>query len=597
MIITEDFGWKLIFSLFKKFYLNAKELPYDICEYNTKGRDSNLFEILGLSNRYVPYVFLLDSQRNIRWKAVGDPLQTELSQAYNVIKSLELENKDIKSYDFVKFSDTNIFFEKFKVIKVTNKIAFAASKSVCLLRLGRLFSLRKCSLLCDSLEMDDFEDFVSRICSSYGCNLDRKSQAYLTSASFGALANVLQSAKSIMFHSKKEKLTEILTKSAIERFCESKSVSMNTEYYTEQFEDHEYDTDDIIDISETGVASQAPTLSVHWLAVEGNKPVVPENETSIPNDPTQLIIEKDKENEREVQGSVPSIKYSLSKEMLLYYDKVISIISSGSDVKMEVICEYISTDHHIQPLMPHLIHYIADQVLHNQKKTKLLYRLMSLSNSLLRNNNLTLDPYLHQLLPSVLTCLLHKYLCESPLEDHWSVRELAADVIARICKRYGKNYVHLQSHISDTLINAILDTSKPLTTHYGAIMGIYKLGPHISAILLIPILKSYLNVLINSTSSSSATTTTTTIENKIKYKETQKCIELLTTVYAECIYHYFKTLSNDLNSWNQQDIYENLFKSDNLIKDLQTVELLPLFDQHQLLNNVKRFIDTNNSIK
>jgi hypothetical protein len=35
-----------------------------------------------------------------------------------------------------------------------------------------------------------------------------------------------------------------------------------------------------------------------------------------------------------------------------------------------------------------------------------------------------------------MTCLLHKYLCENPQEDHWTVRDLAAEVLARICKRY-----------------------------------------------------------------------------------------------------------------------------------------------------------------
>jgi hypothetical protein len=245
--------------------------------------------------------------------------------------------------------------------------------------------------------MDDFEEFVSKVCSSYGCTLEKQSQTYLTSASFGALANVIQSAKSIMFHSKKQRLTEILTKNAIERYSENKTVSMNAEYYTEQFEDCDYETDEIIDISENGIANQSSSLTVHWLAVEGNQPVVPENETLLPADPTLLLIEKDKENEKEVLGGgggiVPNIKYSLSKELLLYYEKVIAIISSGSEVKMEIIIEYISSDSHIQQLIPHFVHYIADQVLNNQRKYILLQRLMSLSNALLKNTTITLEPY------------------------------------------------------------------------------------------------------------------------------------------------------------------------------------------------------------
>jgi hypothetical protein len=95
MVIVEEYAWKLLFSLYRTFYLNAKELPYDICLYNSPGRDVKLFETLGLSNRYVPYIFLTDANRNIRWKAVGIPEQSELSQAFNVIKTLESDNKGI----------------------------------------------------------------------------------------------------------------------------------------------------------------------------------------------------------------------------------------------------------------------------------------------------------------------------------------------------------------------------------------------------------------------------------------------------------------------------------------------------------------------
>jgi hypothetical protein len=147
----------------------------------------------------------------------------------------------------------------------------------------------------------------------------------------------------------------------------------------------------------------------------------------------------------------------------------------------------------------------------------------------------------------------------------------------------------LQSQISDTLIKAIMDTSKPLTTHYGAIMGISKLGPHVSTILLIPVLKTYMNILLSIAATNAS-------NNKIRYNEALKCIELLTNVYAECIYHYLKTLITDLNSWNQKDIHDYLNRSDTLKEDLQTSDLLLLFDQNKIENNVKRFIDTN-SIK
>ena len=42
---------------------------------------------------------------------------------------------------------------------------------------------------------------------------------------------------------------------------------------------------------------------------------------------------------------------------------------------------------------------------------------------------------LHQLMPPVLTCIVGKQLCRNPAtDDHWAVRELAAAVVAAICR-------------------------------------------------------------------------------------------------------------------------------------------------------------------
>jgi len=78
---------------------------------------------------------------------------------------------------------------------------------------------------------------------------------------------------------------------------------------------------------------------------------------------------------------------------------------------------------------------------------------------------------LHQLIPAVLTCLVGKRLCENPAENHWALRDFCAGLIAFICNRYGREYATIQPRITKTLAQAYMDPKRPLTTHYGAIVG------------------------------------------------------------------------------------------------------------------------------
>jgi transcription initiation factor TFIID subunit 6 len=62
--------------------------------------------------------------------------------------------------------------------------------------------------------------------------------------------------------------------------------------------------------------------------------------------------------------------------------------------------------------------------------------------------------------------------------------------------RFGSNYSTLQPRITKTLVRTWLDPSKCLSTHYGAIIGLSKLGPTVIKILILPYLKNYLSILL-----------------------------------------------------------------------------------------------------
>jgi hypothetical protein len=99
--------------------------------------------------------------------------------------------------------------------------------------------------------------------------------------------------------------------------------------------------------------------------------------------------------------------------------------------------------------------------------------------------------YLQQLMPTLLTCVVGKRLCERPEEeDHWALRDYAASLVKKVCERWP-DFTQMQTRITRTLIHAFLDVSKPITTHYGAAVALTALGPHVIQTLLLPNIPLY----------------------------------------------------------------------------------------------------------
>jgi hypothetical protein len=86
-------------------------------------------------------------------------------------------------------------------------------------------------------------------------------------------------------------------------------------------------------------------------------------------------------------------------------------------------------------------------------------------------------------------------LSSSLAEDHWALRDFAASLVALICDRFGRNYGTLQPRVTKTLLHALLDPTKSLATHYGAIRGLTELGPMVIEVLLMPNVVAYVDAL------------------------------------------------------------------------------------------------------
>lgn len=71
-------------------------------------------------------------------------------------------------------------------------------------------------------------------------------------------------------------------------------------------------------------------------------------------------------------------------------------------------------------------------------------------------------------------------------------------MVAFIAKTYGNTYTTLLPRVTKTLAKAIAseaDSVKPMTTHYGAIVGLTLLGPNVIDSVLFPMLEGYMKAL------------------------------------------------------------------------------------------------------
>lgn len=252
--------------------------------------------------------------------------------------------------------------------------------------------------------------------------------------------------------------------------------------------------------------SVEPTLRTHWLAVNGVQPAIPYNPTPISLDEQQKEslhhelaygklddgLKGDASSQDWPKLKQVQVTHSLSLEQQLYYKEMTEACIGGSDTKRQEALVNLSSDTGLYQLLPYFSNFIAEGIRVNisQRKLNMLKFLMKMAKSLADNPNIYLEKCLHELVPAILSCLLGKQLCMRPeAEDHWSVRDFAAKIVAILCKKFSNSSNSLQTRVIRIYSKALLDTTKGLSVHYGAVMGLVELGQDAVTSVVIPKLK------------------------------------------------------------------------------------------------------------
>nr|ASF90182.1 hypothetical protein SPAR06841 [Bartheletia paradoxa] len=294
-------------------------------------------------------------------------------------------------------------------------------------------------------------------------------------------------------------------------------------------EDEEIDFETVLSTPVAG-AGRGMGWSAHWLAVEGVQPAIPQNpapptastlqpSTSTragfsastthalsishpthPNKPTSSNAALSSPNANNKVEIKPLVKHVLSRELQLYYERLAAAVlgpkgngnggGEEADAEREAALASLRGDPGLHQLVPYLVQFVTERITTSLREVHVLARMLDVTGAILDNPTLFVEPYLHQLMPAVLTILLTSNLGETTSSaDHYGLRLHAASLLALILARYSTSYASLKPRVIKTLLRALIDPNPgpptaasaeyetgSMGTRYGAVVGLGNMG-------------------------------------------------------------------------------------------------------------------------
>lgn len=247
--------------------------------------------------------------------------------------------------------------------------------------------------------------------------------------------------------------------------------------------------------------------TAHWLAVEGVQPSIPQNPTTAEARANDLVPKGPGANPNlgALAGNdnvsvKPLVKHIVSKELILFFDKIREAILDDDDdpevvTLRESALESVKSDPGLQQLVPYFVHFIAEKVTHSLSNLFVLQTMLKLAHALISNTTLFVNPYISSLCPPILTCLVGRKLgtgTPEELKEKYQLRDTAASLIGIISKNYTESNAQLRARLARSCLKFFLDPTRSPGEYYGAISGLLAIGgPDGVRALIIPNLGAF----------------------------------------------------------------------------------------------------------
>ncbi|KAJ8920590.1 hypothetical protein NQ315_004729 [Exocentrus adspersus] len=252
-------------------------------------------------------------------------------------------------------------------------------------------------------------------------------------------------------------------------------------------------------------------LRSHWLFIDGVQPTIPENPPPVAKTTQKLesVDPINKKPAKETSGKPTTGKqklrnvetvqikqlatHELSVEQQLYYKEITEACVGSDEGRRAEALQSLSSDPGLHEMLPRMCTFIIEGVRVNvvQNNLAILIYLMRMVKALLDNQSLYLEKYLHELIPSVTTCIVSKQFCNRPDQDnHWALRDFASRLMSQICKNFNTSTNNIQTRVTRMFCNALNQADKvPLSSLYGALQGLSELGTEVARIFILPKIK------------------------------------------------------------------------------------------------------------
>ncbi|KAA1119085.1 hypothetical protein PGT21_014756 [Puccinia graminis f. sp. tritici] len=232
---------------------------------------------------------------------------------------------------------------------------------------------------------------------------------------------------------------------------------------------------------------QEASYTAHWLAVEGVQPAIPQNPTpaELKSHPAFSGLQSSaipSSSKQAPETKNLTTKEHLSRELRLYFDRVTAAALSNDQSSRNAALASLSGDPGLHQLVPYLIQFAAEKITttlsHTDPSLEHLRDVLQILESILSNPHSYLEPYLHQILPSILTCLLSSSFPSSPVTDELEreIRCTAGSLLKSQLNRYQHSYPTLRTRILKTLTKSLIDPQSTDRNQLGAIIGVKYLG-------------------------------------------------------------------------------------------------------------------------
>ncbi|CAF2398738.1 unnamed protein product [Rotaria sp. Silwood2] len=272
------------------------------------------------------------------------------------------------------------------------------------------------------------------------------------------------------------------------------------------------------------------SIRAHWLAVNGKQPTT--NENPIVDRPIRSTIRSVSQKQFNKFCHILSVQ--------IYYKELTEMCICSNEKKRKQTLFILSSDSSLQQIVSRLIIFISEGIRVNLTPTSpfnrstILNYLMQMSDALLQNTTLFLEPYLHYLLPAILSCLLERRLSR----DHWSLRDLAAKCCGQIIRKYGTASNRLQQRAIQVFYRILIDNEEEYiwSTQYGAFIGLCEMSHKVIIQIVFPLVKQ--------------------LGEKIRLISDIELSQKMTEVVVKFITITYRSVQNE-NESNEKKLYED----------------------------------------